>query len=69
LIRPCITRWTSHIMAIGQLIQLEIPFKTIIVRSRHELETAAGTRHDAISKAWQILATIQNEGFWDDLRE
>ncbi|KAF8314890.1 uncharacterized protein EI90DRAFT_3177220 [Cantharellus anzutake] len=67
LIRPCITWWTSHIMAIGQLIQLEIPYKTIVVRSQRELETAAGTKCDAIAKAQQILAIIQNQGFWDDM--
>jgi hypothetical protein len=61
LIRPCITWWTSHIMAIGWLIQLEIPFKTIVVRSRKELEMAAGTRCDAIAKAQQILAIIQEK--------
>ncbi|KAF8329070.1 uncharacterized protein EI90DRAFT_2924380 [Cantharellus anzutake] len=62
-----LTWWTSHIMAIGQLIQLEIPYKTIVVRSQRELETAAGTKCDAIAKAQQILAIIQNEGFWDDV--
>ncbi|KAF8325290.1 uncharacterized protein EI90DRAFT_2932701, partial [Cantharellus anzutake] len=69
LIRPCITQWTSHIMAIGRLIQLEIPFKTIAVRSRKELEMAAGTQRDTITKAQQILAIIQDEHFWDDLKQ
>ena len=56
-------------MAIDQLIQLEISFKTIVVRSRSELVTAVGIRSNAITKAQQILVTIQNDDFWNDLKQ
>ena len=69
LIRPIITWWTSHVMSVRRLLELEKPFKTIIVKNKDVLATAAGNRRDAIQKAYQIIKTIKNEGFWRDLEQ
>ena len=56
-------------MSVRHLLELEKPFKTIVVKSKEELERAAGIRHDAIDKAHQVLAIIEDERFWHNLKQ
>ena len=40
-----------------------------MVKSSEVIETAAGTKHDQITKAHEIIATISSNEFWDDLEK
>src|SRR5258708_13571691 len=66
LIQPIITHWTSHMMSVKHLLELKKPFKTIIVKNKDVLVTAAGNRWDAIQKQYQVIKTIKNKGFFHD---
>jgi len=67
LIKACITRWTSHVMALLRLLKLKKPLRTAVYKHRDALREAAGKTADAKAKADVILATIESEAFWKRL--
>src|SRR5260370_42396035 len=69
LICGVITHWTSHIMLLDHLLWLKKPLKSKVVKSVEVIETAAGVKHDQITKAHEIMATTGSDGFWHDLEK
>jgi len=43
--------------------------KSIVVKSAEVIETTVGVKHDQITKAHDIMATIGSDGFWHDLEK
>jgi hypothetical protein len=67
LIKACITRWNSHVLAVKRLNVLWQPLQTTAFKHTAQLREAAGKTHDLKAKADKIIATITHQSFWDDL--
>lgn len=69
LIKPVITRWTSHYLAICRLLELEIPFKQLLLDHHDDLILSAGRKREQKEKAKEILDILEGFGFWANLRQ
>ena len=69
LIRAAITRWGTHVTSIDRLLRVSTPMRSAALKRGEDLQKAAGIKADAISKAKQILAIINDANFWSDLKE
>lgn len=69
LLKPVLTRWTSHYLAIRRLVQLEIPFKQLLLDHSHDLLLAGGRKREEKERAEYILEVLGGYGFWANLRK
>lgn len=69
LIKPVLTRWTSHYLAIRRLVQLEIPFKQLLLDHYHDLLLAGGRKREEKERAEDVLEILGGYGFWANLRK
>ncbi|KAF9520227.1 hypothetical protein BS47DRAFT_1481590 [Hydnum rufescens UP504] len=69
LIRAVLTRWATHVVSFNRLLKVELPMKSAVIKWRGDILKAAGTTAPAISKANQIIKTIEDIGFWEKLRQ
>lgn len=69
LIKPVLTRWTSHYLSISCLVQLEIPFKQLLLDHLDNMRLAAGRKREEKEKAEEILEIVGGYGFWANLRK
>ena len=67
LIKACITRWNSHVLAVKRLNVLRQPLQTTAFKHAAQLREAAGKTPDLKAKADKIIATITRQSFWDNL--
>lgn len=65
LIRPVVTRWTSHFVAAKRLLLLQIPLQTLVIEKRNEI-LALMTGKDALATA-KILNLCRDPNLWADL--
>lgn len=67
LILPCVTRWTAHYLAISRLLKVSKAVKTCcFVYTDKVLDCAANTL-EAKAKAQEIVDTVSNNRFWENL--
>ena len=68
LIRPVLTRWTSHFHACARLLLLEPDLRSCVFRHSARIEQSVGNDADAQLKVRAILARIRDDSFWENLR-
>lgn len=67
LIRPVLSRWTSHAAAAKRLIKLSIPLQPLVLRKREELLASIAQDRKSQSTAQAILYILRNPLFWNGL--
>lgn len=67
LIRPVLSRWTSHAAAAKRLVKLSIPFQSLVLRKREELLVSIAQDRKSQSTAQAILDIVRNPLFWSGL--
>ena len=68
LVLPVLTRWTSHYLCCRRLLELEKPIRCLVINQTATLLICAGEKADAIAKARTIIAIIERDSFWTDLK-
>ena len=51
------------------MLKLWTAFRSIVMKHEGKLENAAGMKHEAVTKACQIIGTINNNAIWHDLEQ
>ena len=69
LIRPVLTRWTSHFLSCTRLLLLEPDIRSCVFRHAACLEQSAGRDVDALEKVVHILALVRDDEFWFKLKK
>jgi hypothetical protein len=71
LILPCLTRWTSHYLAVRRLLELRVAFSKLTCDPKilEILLVCAGKKQEQLAEAERIVGIICREGFWDELAE
>src|SRR5260370_42144487 len=74
LLKPCLTWWGSHSLALTRLLKLKLPFQTLATKYargdgiNQDLLIAGGDPHDQVEKACRVVeGTIRSELFWEKL--
>jgi hypothetical protein len=67
LILPVITRWTAHYLSISRLLKVKTAVRSCSIRHETTLLECAGRKAEVKEAARQILATVSDNQFWDDL--
>ncbi|KZT67494.1 hypothetical protein DAEQUDRAFT_673065, partial [Daedalea quercina L-15889] len=68
LILPVITHWTSHYLAVRQLIDAECVFVQLLLHKVDQLLLCAGDKDDAKEKAAEVIRKLEQPGFFARLR-
>ncbi|KAF5386718.1 hypothetical protein D9615_002122 [Tricholomella constricta] len=68
LILPALTRWTSHYLAICQLLDLKVVFKQLLLDSRETVLCCAGKKTKAKLEAEVIIGVLEGWDFWPNLK-
>lgn len=63
LIRPIVTRWTSHSAAATRLIQLSVSVQSLILEKKEELLSGIGANKSSQETAKVVFSIIQNPQF------
>ncbi|KAJ7215840.1 ribonuclease H-like domain-containing protein [Mycena pura] len=69
LIFQVISRWTSHFLAARRLLVLSGPLRALYLQSHQSLVECAGNRRDAVERAEEVLAPIDDSNLWKNLTE
>lgn len=69
LIRPVMTRWTSHSAAATRLVQLSVPVQSLILEKKGELLSGIGANKSSQETAKVVFSIIQNPQFWEHLED
>jgi len=67
LILPIITRWTAHYLSITRLLKIKAAVRSCTVRHEQALVDCAGKKAELRETARDIVATITDNQFWEDL--
>lgn len=68
LIRPVLTRWTSHYLAASRLSILEEDMRSCVYRNAARIEQSVGTEAEALSRVRGVLDKVRDGQFWTNLR-
>ncbi len=68
LLRPVLTRWTSHFIASDRLLLLEADMRSCVYRHAARIEQSVGTEADAIARVRAVLDKVRDSQFWANLR-
>ena len=67
LIQPVITRWTSHFLATRRLLETSSALRSCCIKEENLLETCGGDRQQDRFKAREIIKTVLDLQFWNDI--
>ena len=58
IIRPVLSRWTSHAAAAKQFVKLSIPLQSLVLRKREELLAKIENRNLLLKQFWILYGTL-----------
>ena len=64
LLRPVLTRWTSHFQACRRLIEVEKAMRALLIRRREDILATVTKEKEKGNSANSILKVIEDEAFW-----
>lgn len=67
LIQPVITRWTSHFLATRHLLEMSSALRSCCIKEEGLLETCGGDCQQDRFRACEIIKTVLDLDFWNDI--
>ena len=67
LVRPVLTRWTTHFQACRRLLEVEKAMRALVIRRREDILATINQEKDKTT-ARNLLRVIDDESFWSRLR-
>ncbi|KII90039.1 hypothetical protein PLICRDRAFT_76459, partial [Plicaturopsis crispa FD-325 SS-3] len=67
LILPVLTRWTSHYLCVRRMLELQKPFRQLLIDFKEELLLCGGKTREAKDAANKVVKMLASESFWPRL--
>ena len=67
LIHPVITHWTCHFLSSRHLLETDCALRSCCIKEEKQLMACTGDWQQDKAKAREIIKTVLNTQFWDDI--